>query len=566
MAVNARHKQYDANKLRWKKCRDCAAGSDAVKEAGPLYLPLLDAHKDGNGQDYAAYRGRALFYNATGRTIEGLAGFVFQKEPTVDAPDELDPVVKDVTYTGVDLSTFALWTTTDVLTTGRYGVHVEMLDDESVTAIAEQRPYWRGYRAEDILNWRVERRGSDPAVLVRVVLYECVEEQKEGDPYVTIEVDQYRVLELVGEGDATQYQQSTWRKVKDKDEYVVHEAPKIAMRRGKPLTRIPFIFVGPTSLAVDVSKPPLLDLVEVNLSHYRTMADLEHGRHYVALPTPWVSGMRDQDDRAPLAVGPQTVWDLEKGGQAGMLEFTGNGLAALVTADTDKRKMMSVLGARLLEDQAAVAETATAVLMRHSGEGATLRKMTKVVSEALTQALRWTEWWLGTEDNVSDIESTVELNQEFFAIKLNPQELQAQLQLLQAGAISYETFYYNVTTGGWTRPGVDSKEEQEQIAREGGGSNVDDEDIEPLPEGEDQGLEVQPGEEEAAGPGMMAGDLVMHDEGPYKMVRRKGKYIVVKADNGEVMGEHATSTEAKKQLAALAISQRKEKTKRVGGR
>jgi len=557
VAVNSKHKQWTSNVTKWKRCRDTAAGSDAVKEAGPLYLPMLDAHIK-KPEAYNTYKTRALFYNATGRTIEGLAGFVFQKEPSVNAPDELEPITKDVTYTGVDLSTFALWTTTEIMTTGRYGIHIEMLDDKA----PDQRSYWRGYRAEDIINWRVERKGNDPAVLTRVVLCERVDDTHPTDPYEVVEVEQYRVLELIGEPGATQYQQTTYRKVKDKDEYVLHEGPTVATRRGVALPKIPFIFVSPTSLAVDVAKPPLLDLVDINLSHYRTMADLEHGRHYVALPTPWVSGLRDQDDRQPLAVGPQTVWDLEKGGQAGMLEFTGAGLGALVTAETDKRKMMSVLGARLLEDQAVVAETATAVLMRHSGEGATLRKMTKVVSEALTQALRWTEWWMGTATEPAELDSQVELNQEFFAIKLNPQELQAQLQMLQAGSISFETFWYNLTMGGWTRPGVDAKEEKQQIAREGGGSTEPVGEDEPLPDDEEaedeEGLEVEEGEEEAAGPGMMAGDVVVYDEGPYKIIKRKGQYVVAKADTGKVVGKpYPDKGSAKKQLSAIVLNEKK---------
>jgi hypothetical protein len=554
--INTKHKQYLEFTKRWRRCRDCARGADAVKAAGPEYLPYLDAHLK-KPEAYTAYKERALFYNATGRTIEGLAGFVFQKEPSVDVPENVEPITKDVTYTGVDLSTFALWTTTEVLTTGRYGILVEMTGDEDQpVASVDDRPFWRGYRAEDIVNWRVERKGADPAVLTRVVLCEYEEEPDGKDPYAVVELEQYRVLELVGEGEATQYQQTVYRKVKDKEEFLVHSGPTTPKRRGAPLTRIPFIFVSPTSLTPDVVKPPLLDLVDVNLSHYRTMADLEHGRHYVALPTPWVAGSRSAEG-TPMGLGPANVWDLEKGGQAGMLEFSGQGLAALVTAEADKRKMMSVLGARLLEDQAAVAETATAVLMRHSGEGATLRKMTKVVSEALTQALRWAEWWLSTATELSEIESSVELNQEFFAIKLNPQEIQALLQTLQAGAISFETFYYDLTTGGWTRPGVDAQAEKQQIAREGGGEQEALDEEGPLPEDE-EGLEVEEGEEEAAGPGAQEGDVVVYDEGPYKIIKRKGRYVVAKADTGKVLGKpYADKAQAKKQLAAIVLSEKK---------
>ena len=44
---------------------------------------------------------------------------------------------------------------------------------------------------------------------------------------------------------------------------------------------------------------------------------------------------------------------------------------------------------------------------------------------------------------------------------------------------------------------------------------------------------------------------VIDDEGPYKLVKRNDKFVVIKADNGKVVGTHATETKAKKQLAAL---------------
>src|SRR5206468_661127 len=133
---------------------------------------------------------------------------------------------------------------------------------------------------------------------------------------------------------------------------------------------IPFTFVGATSLSPNVDKPPLLDLVEVNLSHYRSSADLEHGRHYTALPTPWVSGMRPDSN---LRIGAGVAWVLEDPtAKAGMLEFTGQGLQALEKALESKEKQMAVLGARLLEMQPRLQETAEAVRLRHNGDAATL--------------------------------------------------------------------------------------------------------------------------------------------------------------------------------------------------
>jgi hypothetical protein len=230
------------------------------------------------------------------------------------------------------------------------------------------------------------------------------------------------------------------------------------------LNFIPFYFVNSTGAQATVSKPPLLDLVDLNLSHYRTLADLEHGRHFVALPTPWISGAA-VNEQNEVQIGPSGVLILEKGGAAGMLEFSGAGLRALETADEQKRKMMSVLGARLLEEQAAANETASAVGMRHSGEQAVLRTITQVLEQQLTKALRAHAWWAGTEKLPEDLTWVViELSKEFFNVKMQPSELAQMLAALQADGISYKTFYHNLAVGGITRPGIDAEEEQKEIA------------------------------------------------------------------------------------------------------
>src|ERR1051326_3147997 len=101
MPVTSCHPDDEAALPRWRRCRDAYAGTDAIKKAvmqsaranagqptvvngqrtsrlAPIYLPMLD------GQDlaqYAAYVERALWYGATKRTVQGLTGAVFRKDP-----------------------------------------------------------------------------------------------------------------------------------------------------------------------------------------------------------------------------------------------------------------------------------------------------------------------------------------------------------------------------------------------------------------------------------------------------------------------------------------------------
>src|SRR3990172_9599720 len=126
MAVNVAHKQYEKFKLRWERCRDCVEGSDAVKDRGDRYLPPLDSHKAGDNAAYNAYKMRALFFNATGRTVSGLAGASFQKEPTIKFPKRVEKDARDVTLTGISAELFGLMTVYEVWTVGRWGALVDM--------------------------------------------------------------------------------------------------------------------------------------------------------------------------------------------------------------------------------------------------------------------------------------------------------------------------------------------------------------------------------------------------------------------------------------------------------
>ena len=74
--IEQTHKQYDKRLPQWMRCRDAFGGTDEVKAAGEKYLPKL---MDQTPAEYKAYKARALFYDATARTVEGLSGAILRK-------------------------------------------------------------------------------------------------------------------------------------------------------------------------------------------------------------------------------------------------------------------------------------------------------------------------------------------------------------------------------------------------------------------------------------------------------------------------------------------------------
>lgn len=469
--VDAQHAQYEAMLARWERLRDCYAGEDAVKAKKEKYLPYLAEHHD-KPHLYDAYLDRAVFFNATKRTANGLNGSIFQNAPTLtDATPDVEQQLTDITLTGQSLDMFALDTVKDVILVGRAGVMIDMPPEVVVEVapgveappVAPVRPFVVRYDTENIINWRTTRRDGHE-IITLLVLREFRDIVAADDRFTVETHEVYRVLELDGNGWLVV---SVFEQIKNAAGEKVwveleNHQPK---RRGQRLDFIPFVFLGPTSVQSKVEDPPLDDLAVVNISHYRTMADLEHGRHLTALPTPYVTGAFGDDDDDPIYMGSSTCLILPQGAEAGMIEFQGTGLEALVTAEKDKRTMMATVGARMLESDT-TQETLGAVAMRHSGEHATLRTVAQTAEQAFTTVLQIFTWLQSTEALFTDVKIKYELNKEFFSVRLQPAEIASLVAAWVQDGFSYETLYFNLERGGVTRPGITAEDELTAVSQQ----------------------------------------------------------------------------------------------------
>lgn len=452
MPVNSQRKDYNAFVEKWSILRDCFGGRQTVLKAGHKYVPDLPGldHLKNN-----EYRARGNFYNAVSRTVFGLVGAIFQKTPTFVIPTQFEDYLKDVTLSNVTMEMFALEASHETMLLGRYGALVDMAQPLDPTEL--MRPYIIGYEAEDIVNWRTERPNGDE-ILTLVVLQETYTEPDVKDAFIINTCTQYKVCQLI---DGV-YTIQLWRRKDNTGDYIAFGSPMVPIRRGVPLDFIPFIFIGTTKVTAELQQPPMLDLANVNLAHWRNSVDYEYGLHHVALPTPWVSGLKG-DGGGAVPLGPSRLLELDVQGQAGMLEFSGAGLKSIYDAMEEKKKEMATLGARMLEAQEKLNETATAVLVRHSSDYANLRTIAQTAEQGFTMLLQIMCWWMGIEEDFTDVEAKVELNKEFMAIKVDPQTIQVALTAVQAGEMSFKTFYNILQTGGWARDGVDDEEERADI-------------------------------------------------------------------------------------------------------
>jgi hypothetical protein len=486
MPVNTPHDDYARELPKWTRCRDCFEGQDAIKAKRDIYLPRLGGQaplgqtppQGGIVDVYDAYLQRAFYYNAVAPTVVGLTGAVFIKPLNIEnKPDILEALFADVTLNAVPLELFAREMVGQVILPGRFGVLVDMPVEGQTE---NPRPYWVGYRAEQIINWRT-KTVAGKKILTLVVLKEVTTAATD-DPFVDELVTRYRVLLLNANN---QYEVSIWVKAPNTTPGTtaewVQSGPAITpTRRGVPLEFIPFVFVGPEGNDPSISDCPMLPLVDVNISLYMSSADKEWGEHFTALPTPVVTGYSTTE---PIHIGSTRALVLtDPQAQAFYMEFSGEGMGSLRESIKEKREMMASLGARLLE-QPSVQETATAVRMRHAGEHASLTTIANASSDALSKCAQWSEWWLGAEKDF-DEDLKVKLNTDFLAVPMSSEDAKAMMLLWQAGGVSYDTFFFNMQRGGLIPPGRTL--EEEKALREAEAPELPEPEPEPEPGPDDE--------------------------------------------------------------------------------
>jgi hypothetical protein len=234
--------------------------------------------------------------------------------------------------------------------------------------------------------------------------------------------------------------------------------------RGIPIDHIPFVMISADEDSISCSKPPLLDLVNVNINHYQLDADYRHGLHFTALPTPVFTGV---DDSRAYYLGSEGAINLrDVNSKAFYLEFNGQGLVAIKDALEDRTKQMAALGAQLLQrsQRGRGVETAEAARIQQSGETSLLSTIVGRIEEGFERALTYIMNWEGVTTAEGDIEVT--LNRDFIDATLSAQEITAIVAAWQAGSMRNEDLFWNLQRGGIVKPNITFDEFQKVLDEE----------------------------------------------------------------------------------------------------
>ncbi len=413
---------------RWGVVRAVIAGDQAMRNGG--FLPYLNA-ADTSEQNKArneAYIERAVFYGATGRTLDGLIGIAFRKDPSHELPERLQYLLTDADGSRNSIYQQSQAVAANVLEVGRHGLMVDFDADLN-------RPVIKSYSAENIINWRY-----DGGRLSLVVLVESVEEP---DGYGVKKVTQYRELAMEGglcvcrlwrvdaDGNAKPHQVQ--------DANTAELTDTIVMRsQSKALDFIPFRFVGSRNNDAGIDACPLYALARLNVAHYRNSADYEDSVFFVGQAQPWISGLTDEwrdhlESQKTAYIGSRAPFLLPVGGAFGFSQPSPNTLVK--EAMDQKEQQMIALGARLLDQ---TVRTTTATESENDKEVSTsvLSMCVANVNEAYQSAIGWCAVMLDAPLNSEEQQASYKINQDYSRANIDSQAIAALVAAWQAGVIA----------------------------------------------------------------------------------------------------------------------------------
>jgi hypothetical protein len=418
---------FRAQLAQLAQVNDCFEGTDAIRAGGTAYLPQFPAE---NSQSYKARLNQSVFFNAFKRTIQGLTGLVFRKNPVVgdDADAEIKAHLENIDNQGSHLDVFAKEVFEAGVRDGHTYIFVDMpqsvlVTNEKATRADEKkasiRPYWVHYLKSQVINWRTETINGQEILTQATICESVIEPNGE---YEEMEVDRFRVLKI------GQYQVFENKKEDSKsdDNWVIVEEGTTS------LDFIPLLAFYANKEGYFTSCPPLKDLSDENLRHYRLQSDLDNILHVCNVPILTAVGRANPDEALTIS---NSVVDVPIEGDLKYTEHSGSAIAKAQEEIKTSEARMAALGLMLLSQQPKQVMTATESIYKTQAELSTLSGMARSLQDALEMAGMFHAAYLGKSP------FSIQVNQKFAAMGIDPQKISAYTEQVKAGILTLETMW-----------------------------------------------------------------------------------------------------------------------------
>jgi hypothetical protein len=418
------------------------AGQRAVKDATTEYLPQEPAELD---EDYQRRLDRSLFLEFYGNAERNLTGLVFKQEPQLgeDVDERIVKLFENIDNAGTHGSVF-LRRAFRKLFDGHVFLVAEMpapitTEEGDVPATVplpaakDRRPYAKMYRAEDALNWRWGH--EEGKTYLRQITFREIDIEDDG-AFGETEVTRYRVYRKAG----AVVEWELWEEQEGDNGavvVVVVASGTITATRGE--IPVAWVIGEERDEAGDVfyTKPPLLNLAQLNLNYYVKDSDLSNLEHHCSVPILAVEGR--QADSTEISIGGNQLLDVPSGGKAYWVEHTGAALGFLKERLADREKLMMHYGLELLQDTSRMPLTATEVSLTFVQRTSKLAAMARSLKDATERTFGFFAMYLGVED--FDAGGSFSLGVEDDELALSPEDMRVYSEMVDRGQLTARTFW-----------------------------------------------------------------------------------------------------------------------------
>ena len=434
--VNDANTAWYSQEPHWILIEDLLQGTYGMRRKHRRYLPQEPRELDESYDNRLARSVCPPYYQRLERM---LAGMLTRKPVRLnDVSDIVREQLFDVNLLGDDLN---VWTYETARKMVRYG-HVGVLVD-APAAGENGRPYWVSYTPREILGWRSELvNGSQQLTQLRLLENVIVPDGEYGEK----QVEQVRVL--------TPGNFELHRRDDKSGDFRMFDSGTTS------LSEIPFSVAYSNRVNYLESRPPLEDIAELNLKAYQVQSDLDNQLHICAVPMLAFFGFPSSAEEVSAGPGEAIAFPAE--GKAEYIEPSGNSFDSQFKRLEQIAYQINELGLSAVLGQKLSAETAEAKRIDRSQGDSTMMVIAQNMQDLIDNCLNYHAQYL----NITEVGSSY-VNRDFLGARLDPQDIQALLQLYMAGTITQETLLQNLADGEVL--GDDFDVEQEIEATQTGG-------------------------------------------------------------------------------------------------
>ena len=430
----------------WKVMAAVTNGTNYIRDLAELYLPQEPREDD---EAWQARIDRSVLSPYTSRLIETAAGAVLRKPIHIEGDPYWSEVALDIDGIGSNINEYARRALVSSLTYGHSAILVDFPAATGARNLAEERamgrrPYFVHVDAPQIWGWRKD--DTNRLTQIRIHDYEYRPLNEFGE-------EQVEVMRVIYPGRYDLYT-------------LGQETVTFEESNGFSLDTIPVVPIYSNRRGVLISQPGLLDIANLNITHYQRQSDLIHALHIAAMPTLVLEGY--SQDSSEATIGVNYALGMEPGHKAYYVQSDATSFEAQMAELQSLEGQMSTLGITKLFGQKFVAESAEAKRIDQAQSNSVLAIISQELESALNQAFKLAAQYVGMEPPV------ITIDRDFDYYRLIGQDVAVLAQLNESGKISDETLLKILQHGEILPEDVKIADELERIQQ----MEVEEEDIE----------------------------------------------------------------------------------------